>query len=291
MGRTPNPLRAFVKDVKSKRELLERRNSKPSSSYIDVEADSAPERRYRSILRAIIVDEDPTLRERLRGLVDDREDIAVVGEFSNDTEAKEKMSQLRPHMILLDARRSQVEAFSSGRLASNGNRPVVVFVASDADGEDRLDVEAMDYLIRSVNKPESEVNQNDNMPTAFRPNSEGRVEKDGSRREWTDRLAIKDGSKIIFIRTQNIAWIEAAGNYARLHTADGTHLMRITMTELQGRLDPNQFLRIHRSTIVNLDFVREIQPMFHGEYVVILIDGARLTVSRSYRHVVERLWG
>ncbi len=107
---------------------------------------------------------------------------------------------------------------------------------------------------------------------------------------WAERLAIKGGNKIIFVRSSNVVWIEAAGNYARLHTDLGVHLMRTTMAKLIRRLDPGRFVRIHRSIIVNLDFVREIQPMFHGEYVVILRDKTRLSVSRSYRSAIVDLW-
>jgi two-component system LytT family response regulator len=106
-----------------------------------------------------------------------------------------------------------------------------------------------------------------------------------------ERLAIKDDGRIFFVRTREIDWIEAAGNYVRLYCGGTMHLMRSTLSALEARLDPERFLRIHRSRIVNLDSVAEIQPMFHGEHVVIMADGTRLTLSRGYRQRLDSLLG
>ncbi|MCP4898421.1 MAG: hypothetical protein GY906_15715 [bacterium] len=240
------------------------------------------------ILRAVIVDGDPSYRDRLRQLLDGRDEVQVVGEFTDENEALKSMRSLRPHMILLDARASQVAAYSSGRLSSDPGGPVVVFVASD-NGSTTLDDEAMKLLVRSVGclpEDDSAAPLEESASEALQSTQK----TDGPNRVWTQRLAIKDGSKIVFVRTGDIVWIEAASNYARLHTSSTTHLMRITMADLGRRLDPSRFVRIHRSTIVNLDYVREIQPMFHGEYVVILADEQRLAVSRSYRSSIKKLW-
>jgi two-component system LytT family response regulator len=106
-----------------------------------------------------------------------------------------------------------------------------------------------------------------------------------------ERVTIKSGGRIFFVKTEDIDWVEAAGNYLRLHVGNQTHLLRETMNGLETRLDPERFWRIHRSTIVNVDRVQELQPLFHGDYAVILHDGTQLTLSRSYRGTLPRYFG
>ena len=97
------------------------------------------------------------------------------------------------------------------------------------------------------------------------------------------RLVVKSGGRIVFLRVDEIDWVEAADNYVRIHAGRESHLIRETLQSLEGRLNPEKFLRIHRSTLVNLDRIRELQPIFHGDYLVKLNDGTELTLSRSYR--------
>ncbi len=106
-----------------------------------------------------------------------------------------------------------------------------------------------------------------------------------------ERLVIKSGGRVFFLRTEEIDWIEAAGNYVRLHAGGEKHLLRETMSKLEAQLDPGKFLRIHRSTIVNLERIQELQPAFHGDYVVLLRDGTRLTLSRNYRDKLQEVLG
>ena len=106
-----------------------------------------------------------------------------------------------------------------------------------------------------------------------------------------DRLVVKSGGRVFFLRTQEIDWIEAAGNYVRLHLGDDSHLFRETMNNMEGRLDAQRFVRIHRSRIVNTDRIKEMQPWFNGEYVVVLQNGTRLTLSRGYREKLQERLG
>src|SRR5207248_1868362 len=106
-----------------------------------------------------------------------------------------------------------------------------------------------------------------------------------------ERLAVKSGGSVFFLRTEEIDWVEAAGNYTRLHVGKQTHLLRETMTALEAKLDPKRFVRIHRSTIVNFERIRELQPYFHGDYVVMLRDGTQLTLSRNYRQKLHERIG
>jgi two-component system LytT family response regulator len=107
-----------------------------------------------------------------------------------------------------------------------------------------------------------------------------RTERRGHRH--SDRLIVKSGGRVFFLRTEEIDWVEAAGNYVRLHARSESHLLRESMKNMESRLDPNTFVRIHRSAIVNIDRVKELEPWFHGEYIVIMRDGTRLTASRVY---------
>src|SRR5262249_37429291 len=110
-------------------------------------------------------------------------------------------------------------------------------------------------------------------------------------KKYQERFVIKSASRVFFVRVEEIDWIEAAGNDARLHAGSETHLLRETMSALEARLDPAKFLRIHRSTIVNIERIQELQPWFHGDYVVLLKDGTQLTLSRSYRQKLQDLFG
>ena len=110
-------------------------------------------------------------------------------------------------------------------------------------------------------------------------------------RKYLDRLVIKSGGRIFFLKMEEIDWIEAAGNYLRLHAGAETHLLRETMNALEGRIDPARFLRIHRSTIVNIERIREIRPLCHGDYVVLLRDGTELTLTRTYRQRLQEVLG
>jgi two-component system LytT family response regulator len=112
-----------------------------------------------------------------------------------------------------------------------------------------------------------------------------------SEQKASDRLAIKTGGRVVFLKTADIDWIEAADNYVTLHVGPDTHMLRETMNALEARLNSKQFIRISRSTIVNLERIKELQPMFHGDYTVILRNGTRLNLSRSHREKLQHLLG
>ncbi len=171
--------------------------------------------------------------------------------------------------------------------------PVIVFVtAFDQYAIRAFEVYALDYLLKPFDRGRFK-----KALSRARAHLEDRNGELGARlirllgelksgRRSMERLVIKESGRVFFIKASEIHWIEAAGNYVRLHLDDGAHLMRETMSRLEEGLDPDKFLRIHRSTIVNVDAVRELQPMFNGEYAVILVNGTQLSLSRGYR---ERL--
>src|SRR5690606_20297040 len=167
--------------------------------------------------------------------------------------------------------------------------PVVFVTAYDQYAVQAFDTHALDYILKPFDEERFRTAV-ERARQAIEQQSAGSLDQrlndllaDLRRPRWLERLAVRAGGKIIFLRTDEIEWIGAEGNYARLHVGGKSHLMRETMTSLETRLDPARFIRIHRSTIVNADAIAELEPLFQGDYVVILRNGTRLTSSRGYR--------
>ena len=147
-----------------------------------------------------------------------------------------------------------------------------------------------EYPLRLVDFPIEEPAQEPvQEPEHLRPLIEQLLNELRHHRQRSARVAVKTGGKVLFLRAEEIEWVEAAGNYVRLHVGGESHLFRESMKNMETRLDGELFVRIHRSTIVNVDRIRELQPWFHGEYVVILRDGTRLMASRVFSDRIDRL--
>ncbi len=244
-------------------------------------------------IRALIVDDEALARQGIREFLEAEEDIEVVGEAESGTQALAQIEDLEPDLIFLDIQMPEMGGFDLLQALDEDRLPAVVFVtAHDRFALEAFEAHALDYLLKPV-----EQSRFHEAVERVRAQLHYHAAKDGGLaslvRElrtptpaYRQRLLVKSAGKITFLKTDEINWIEATGNYARLHTAAGLYLIRSSMAKLEDRLDPNQFLRVHRSTIVNLDRVKEIQPWFKGESVVILHDGTSLSLSRKYR---ERL--
>jgi two-component system LytT family response regulator len=249
-------------------------------------------------IRTLIVDDEPLARQRLRALLEADPDVELVGECGDGREAVAVLQKIRPDLVFLDVQMPALDGF--GVLAAVGGRlPVVVFVtAHDRYALRAFEVHALDYLLKPFDK--------DRFHTALaRAKAQVRREQDGAvsqrlldllkdvrePRNALGRLVVKSGGRVYFVRVEDIDWVEAAGNYVRLHVGKEDHLLRESMAGLEARLDAARFLRIHRSTIVNVERIRELQPAFHGDYAVILRDGTELTLSRGYRDRLQALLG
>jgi len=240
--------------------------------------------------RTLIVDDEPSAREKSRTLLGDDKEIEVIGECGDGNEAVDSIRAENPNLVFLDIQMPGQGGF--GVIAEIGaeNMPVVVFVtAFDQYAIRAFEVHALDYRLKPFDRGRFEKALDRARKHLAGPNGKlgnrliellGELKSD---RRFLERLVIKESGRVFFFKTSEILWIEAAGNYVRLHLDDGAHLMRETMNRLEERLDPDRFLRIHRSTIVNVDEVRELQPMFNGEYEVILKNGTELNLSRGYR--------
>jgi two-component system LytT family response regulator len=235
-----------------------------------------------------VADDEPIARARMLALLRDEPDIEVVGECATGPQAMSVIERTSPDLVFLDIQMPQIDGLTLARTLGR-TMPAVVFVtAYDEYALGAFEVHALDYLL----KPYSA----DRFKSALvhaRQHLSAR-QKSGSPSpsyERRDRLVIKSSGRIYFVRTRDIDWCEANGNYVRLHVGAQTHLVRGTMAHIEAQLDQAQFVRIHRSTIVNVDRIQELQLSFGGEYVVLLHDKTRLTLSRGYREGLQAKLG
>jgi len=197
-------------------------------------------------------------------------------------EAVLKARGLKPDLILMD-----IDGFGVIEAVGADRMPATLFVtAFDQHALRAFEVHALDYLLKPFD-PERFRAALDRArrwcATGGRPDLEGLLEGVRRERPWLDRILVRQGDRHVLLRCSQIQWIEAEDNYVRLHVEGTSHLLRQTLTGLLQRLDPAQFRRIHRSAIVNLDFIRELQPWTSGDHLVLMRDGTKLTLSRTFR--------
>ena len=250
-------------------------------------------------IRALIVDDEPLARSRVRELLVDQSDVEVTGECGNGREAINAILSGRPDLVYLDVQMPEVTGFEVLEALDPNTAPAVVFVtAFDEFAVRAFEVHALDYLLKPFDR-ERFLSSLQRARESVRLRREGRLDERlgalladlGSARRYLKRLLVKNGSRSVVLQAREVDWIESAGNYVRLHVGRERHLMRETMTALEEKLDPEQFVRIHRSTMVNLERVRELEPYFHGDYMLKLHDGTRLTLSRTYRERLQERLG
>ena len=231
-------------------------------------------------MRALIVDDEPHARRYLTELLEGEINVLVVGEASCGAEGMEQIGRLSPDIVFLDIQMPDLDGLDMVERLDSPNLPLFIFVTGYSEYAVRaFEVEAVDYLRKPFDK--------DRLVTALeraqrRLNlTEREIERDAGR--WLTRLSIRVESGFVFVPVDQILWIEAANKYVVVHTTAGTHIARQTIQSLQGKLDPNQFVRIHRSTVVRKSAVRGLHPLFHGDYIVKLVNGAEVTLSRNFR--------
>ena len=243
----------------------------------------------------IIVDDEPAARRTLSEFCAGEPDLRVIGEYGEARAALEAIQVQPPDLLFLDIQMDSMSGLELARALDPGTLPLIVFVtAYDKYALKAFDVHAIDYLLKPFDKERFQSGLARARQQIERRSS-GELErrllelvqdlKPASAR--IDRFVIKSGGRVFFVRAEEIDWIEAAGNYVKLHVGAEAHLFRETMNALEARLNADVFYRIHRSHIVNIERVRELQPWFNGEYVVFLKDGTRLTLSRGYREKLQ----
>lgn len=242
-------------------------------------------------IRTLIVDDEPLARERVKRFLKDERDLEIIGECGNGNDAVRVIHEKEPDLVFLDIQMPEKNGFDVIKSLNVKHLPTIVFItAYDQYALQAFDVHALDYLLKPFNRERF-----------HRAVARVKEQIDGERRgelderlaslissitpekKYLERLVVKSVGRVFFLKTEEIDWIEASGNYLKLHVGRESHMIRETMNSVEAKLDPSQFMRIHRSTIVNIDRIKELHPMFSGDYSAILRDGTELALSRNYR--------
>jgi two-component system, LytTR family, response regulator len=241
------------------------------------------------VIRVVVADDEPLARERIRTLLAAHPDMELVAECEDGEEAATVVSARSPDLLFLDVQMPGLDGFGVLELLPADQRPAVVFItAYDEHAVRAFEVNAIDYLLKPVEPARFEAAVARARERLAGPAGERRDALEAVLAElrrgsaYPGRLVVRDGSRVCFVRVEEIDWIDAAGNYARLHVGAAVHLLREPLKVLEARLDPGRFLRVHRSAIVNLERITSVEPYFHGEYTLTLRDGTRLTCSRTH---------
>ncbi len=248
-------------------------------------------------IQALIVDDEPLARKKIRMLLEREADIAIIGECANGQKAVAAIQEEEPDLLFLDVQMPGLDGFGVLQTIAPEQWPVTIFVtAYEQHALRAFEVHALDYLLKPFDQARFQTAlQRARMQlqrtAAFNQQLLALLKDLKPDPKPLERLAIKTAGRVYFVTTAEIDWIEAADNYVRLHTGHESHLVRETMNALETKLDPARFVRIHRSTIINLERIKELKPWFHGEYIVILRDGTQLTLSRRHRDRLNGLLG
>jgi two-component system, LytTR family, response regulator len=249
-------------------------------------------------IRALIADDEPLARERLMSLLASESDIEVIGQCANGAEALGAIQEKTPDLVFLDVQMPELDGFGVLAALEGQRPPAVIFVtAHDRFALKAFEVHAIDYLLKPFDRERFQ-KALDRAREQVKRQQGGQIDErlsallTGLKQErQMDRIPVKSSGRVVLVKVSDIDWIEAADNYVNLHTGKESHLHRETMTALEGKLPAAKFLRISRSTTVNVDRIKELQPLFHGDYTVILQNGAKLTLSRGYREALNQLLG
>jgi two-component system, LytTR family, response regulator len=249
-------------------------------------------------VRTLIVDDELLARERLRQLLAAEPEIEITGECSDGNAAVEAIQTKRPDLIFLDVQMPELDGFGVLEAIEADPAPVVVFVtAHDKFALRAFEVHAVDYLLKpfdrerfktALDRALDRVKHREGANAAQQAQATMIAELRPPSKPL-ERLAVKTGGKVIFVKVGDIDYIESAHNYVELHVEKQSHLLRETLNAIEARLPADKFVRISRSVIVNIERVKELQPLFYGEYTVTLHNGVRLTLSRRFRDKLQQL--
>ena len=260
-----------------------------------------------SPLRVLIVDDEPLARDRLRSLLQAEASVELIGECGSGPDAIAAIRNAAPDLVFLDIEMPGASGIDVSRAIPAAKRPAIIFVtAHDRFAVDAFDLQAVDYLLKPFDRERfrtalgraQEHLRNRAAAAATAAHESGALTSgagaaaaDAAGEKRSDRLAVKTDGRLVLLKPDDIAWVEAADNYVVLHLKEGRLMLRETLTALEERLGPASFTRVNRSALVHLDQIRELQPTFHGDYVVILRDGTKIPLSRSLRGQLEKFVG
>ena len=250
-------------------------------------------------IRALVVDDEPLARAMIREMLESDSEVEITGECSNGREAVEAIKSSMPDIVFLDIQMPEIGGFEVLESLDPSSHPHVIFVtAYDQYAVRAFEVHALDYLLKPFDRERFE-GAWQRAKAQIKTDRTSRRDQDiialleelkaGPR--YLERLVIKNGGRVFFMHVQDIYCIEAEGNYVRVYDNQKGYLLRETISSLEEQLDPKQFLRIHRSAIVKIDRIKEMQPWFHGEYRIIMENGKQLALSRNYRANLQEAVG
>jgi two-component system LytT family response regulator len=248
-------------------------------------------------IRCVVVDDEPLARELLRGMLEAHSDVEVVAECTEGRDALRAIQRFRPDLVFLDVQMPKMDGFDLIQELDPHSMPEIVFVtAYDRYALRAFEIHALDYLLKPFDEERLDRALERARTRARR--AEGSqdlsrilalLEDIGARDRYPDRIAIRRSDRTLLQPVTEIDWLEADGKHVRVHVGDKSYAIREAMTRVQRMLDPRKFLRVSRSAIVNADRIREIQPWFHGDHVIVLENGDQVTTTRTYRSAITHL--
>lgn len=244
-------------------------------------------------IRCLLVDDEPLVRRGIRAFLADEPDVDVIGECRNGVEALAEIQAHAPDLVFLDVQMPELDGLGVVQALRAERMPAIVFVtAYDAYALKAFEVHAVDYLLKPFDEARfrTALGRARERLGGSRDGLERRLDAllaDLRPPAYLERLAVRNGSRTLFVDVASVDWLEAADNYVRVHALGARHLIRETLKALESQLDPRRFARIHRSAIVNLDRVREVRVLPSGDHAVRLAGGAELTLGRAYREGFE----
>ena len=248
-------------------------------------------------IRTLIVDDVELARARVKMLLGDDE-IEVVGEAGSGLDAVEAIIDLNPDLVFLDIQMPEMDGFEVVETVGVEQMPATVFVtAFDKFALRAFDANAVDYVVKpfdkerlrkAVERVKREIERR--TPVDFRKRLELLLKEIRPEPKYLKRIPVKSARGIILLPVEEISWINSAGHYVKLQTAAGeTHLVRRQITELEKKLNPEEFVRVHRSSIVNIDRIKSLHPLFNGDHLIIMQDGQEINMSRTYHEKLMTL--
>ncbi|HZR65498.1 MAG TPA: LytTR family DNA-binding domain-containing protein [Terriglobales bacterium] len=248
-------------------------------------------------MRIIIADDETLAREKLRLMLDAEPDVQVLAECQDGEEALRALTTFKPDLLMMDIQMPNLDGFEVLSKLPTADVPLVIFTtAYDRHAVRAFEAHALDYLLKpfdqerlhdAVDRARAELLKADDRAATRRILSY--LSETAGKQKSDRRLVIKSGGRVIFLNCDEIDWLEAAANYVKINVGKQSYLLRKGIGEIADRLDPTQFVRIHRSTIVNIERIKELQPVNSGEYIVVLKDGKELSCSRGYRTGLQQL--
>jgi two-component system, LytTR family, response regulator len=250
-------------------------------------------------LKVLIVDDEPLGRNMVRRMLEGHSEVEIVGECENGQEAITAIKTTAPDLVFLDVQMPEIDGFAVLDACKADQLPHVIFVtAYDQYAVQAFEIHALDYILKPFDQERFEqalarVKQQLNSERVSESNERilALLAETRSRPHYIERFIIKAEGRVFFLKTDEVEWIQAEGNYVSLHVRKRKYLFREAISTLETELDPRKFQRIGRSTIVNIECIRELQPWFRGDYRVVLYDGTELKLSHRYRDNLDKYLG